>query len=91
MISELVPVHDSRKSFYGKARVITRKSGEVCLHSYNTLVVTINTNKVVLGPAWDGSQTTLRHVKEFLKQMGYRAVSKAQIQADYVTTNERTN
>lgn len=81
---ELVPVHDSRQSFYGKARVIDTDDAMI-LESYNTPVVKFErgTRKITLLPHWDESQTTLRHVKEFLKQHGYEADTLNQIRKDY--------
>lgn len=67
-ILELSPQYDSRKSFYGKAKVIIQDNGAVQLQSYNTIVCEIDTynNFNIL---WDGkSQTTTRHIKEFKKQ-----------------------
>jgi hypothetical protein len=43
--------------------------------------------KPVLYPSWNYSQTTMRHVKEFLRQHGFTADSKAQIERDYPVTN----
>lgn len=76
---ELSPQHDARKSFYGKAHVVTDDDGTQILYSYNTPVVEIKGDKVKLLPMWDSSQTTLRHVKEFLKQNGFSAGSKGEI------------
>ena len=86
VIYELAPVHDARKSFYGKALVFDLGSGILELHSYGTTVAKINRKRhaVVLFPAWNHSATTLRHVKEFLRQYGFTAESKAQIERDYV-------
>lgn len=81
---ELTPQFDSRQSFYGKATVTGTNTGLV-LRSYGTIVATIDdeTNEVTLLPRWDETQTTLRHVKEFLKQNGFKAETKAQMKADY--------
>ena len=81
---ELVPVHDSRKSFYGKARVIDTDDA-MTLESYNTPVIKFErgTRNITLMTAWDSSPTTLRHVKEFLKQHGYKADTLNQIRKDY--------
>jgi hypothetical protein len=74
---------DSRKSFYGKAHVVTDDDGTEILYSYNTPVVKIKDGKVELLAQWDSSQTTLRHVKEFLRQNGFEATSKSQIAKVY--------
>ena len=79
---ELLPIHDSKKSFYKKAFVketITGKS----LYSYDTKVCEISDGTFFFGPLWDYSRTTLRHVKEFLKQHGYKAENKEQIKMLY--------
>ena len=83
----LNPVHDSRKSFGGKAQVDIQK-GEETLYSYDTPVVRIKDEKVTLLPKWDFSATTLRHVKEFLKQHGFKAETRNQIAADYTSEME---
>ena len=79
---EMSPVHDSRKSFYGKARV-DDSDGVLTLYSYNTPVAKIANGRVELLPRWDESQTTLRHVKEFLRQNGFEASSLSQIRKTY--------
>lgn len=83
----LAPRFDSRKSFYDKA-VVEEYCGSKELYSYNHKVCTITTDKdgnktLVLHYLWNYSPTTLRHVKEFLKQEGFKADSKAQIAEDY--------
>lgn len=75
--------YDSRKSFGGKAQVETDNAGTETLYSYGTPVVKIVKGKVTLLPKWDSSATTLRHVKEFLKQHDLKAESKEQIAKDY--------
>lgn len=94
MLFELTPEFDSRQSFYKKAYVRfpvlsngypdpAKTSRE--LLSYGTHVMTVDPEErtVDLLPRWDESQTTLRHVKELLKQNGFTAESKAQIARDY--------
>ena len=77
---ELEARYDSRKSFYGKAMV-----QDGVLYSYGTPVVERlgGSEGVRLLPAWDTSATTLRHVKEYLRQIGLKAETKAQIARDY--------
>lgn len=80
---DLVPIHDRVRSFYGKAEVTHTKNG-LLLTSYKVPVCIIRDfGQVYLGDKWDCSPTTLRHVKEFLKQNGYKAESKKQIKEDY--------
>ena len=68
---ELLPVYDSRKSFYNKA-IIEEENENIKLYSYNTLVCTLSHNNIILNDTIDQSllfsNTTLRHIKEFLKQ-----------------------
>ena len=79
----LNPEYEGRKSYYGKAIVETDNHGTSTLYSYNTKVAEIKDNEVTLFPAWNKSTTTLRHVKEFLKQNGFKADSMAQMKRDY--------
>lgn len=76
---DLSPQYDSRKSFYGKARVRTLDDGTEILYSYNTPVVRVKDGQVTLLSrgylGWASSQTTLRHVKEFLQQRGFKTGS----------------
>lgn len=72
--------YDSRASFYNKAR-IEDDGTATRLYSYETHVVTFHkaTGQVALMPRWDESATTLRHVKEFLRQMGAEVGSKERL------------
>lgn len=66
-IYELTPMKDSRKSFYGKAKVIEHDNGTIQLQSYNTIVCEIAGG--VFRMLWDGrTQTTNRHINEFKHQ-----------------------
>ena len=65
-IFELVPRYDTRKSFYGKARVVDHENGTIELQSYDTIVSRCVNGKVEELGKW--SQTTTRHQKEFRKQ-----------------------
>ena len=83
----LEPRYDSRKSFYGKAQVDTGDKGEKNkLYSYNTLVAEIKDGKPVVYDTY--SATTLRHIKEWLKQNGFKADTSKQIVADYGVKDE---
>lgn len=83
---ELIPQYDSRKSFYGKARV-RNNDGDLELISYSTRVAVIHqaTEADPKSASVYGlySQTTLRHIKELLKQNGFKADNAKQIMADY--------
>ena len=83
---DLSTQYDSRKSFNNKAYVYTDGKGNDTLYSYNTPVVKIIGDKVILLQKWNFSATTVRHVKEFLKQHGFKADSIAQIAKDYGST-----
>lgn len=84
----LRPEYDTRKSFGGKANVEIDGYGTETLYSYDTPVARYTKDGTVeLLPKWDYSQTTLRHVKEFLRQHGLKADSLAQIRKDYLKEN----
>ena len=87
---DLMTQYDSRKSFYNKAYVDTDGKGNDTLYSYNIPVVQIRGDKVTLLPKWNFSATTVRHVREFLKQHGFKAGSLAQIAKDYGSTVEES-
>lgn len=77
---EMQTQYDSSKSFYGKAKV-RNENGKIILHSYNTDVAYIENGRAVVTNTQ--SPTTVRHIKEFLKQHGYKAETKGQIEKDY--------
>ena len=83
----LEPRYDARQSFYGKAHVDTGDNDDKNrLYSYDTLVAEIKDgNPVVYGTY---SQTTLRHIKDWLKQNGFKAETARQIMNDYGVKNE---
>ena len=81
MITELRCEYDSRASFYRKALIINDERG-LTLRSYDTEVANINNNKVIVFGTH--SITTLRHIKEFLIQNGFKADNKKQIEEDYI-------
>lgn len=82
---KLRPIYDSHKDFYGKATVQEYEYGNnhfiKVLTSYQTQVAAIRDNKPEVYGTY--SATTLRHIKEFLLQNGFKAESKAQIIKDY--------
>lgn len=91
-VMDLKPEFDSRKSFYGKASVDAGDNGVMTLWSYNTPVCRIETDKDGNKTAtllrrgylgWSSSATTLRHVKEFLKQNGFETGSKSELEKMY--------
>lgn len=81
-IYDLTPQFDTRRSFYNKARIDTGSdNSENKLYSYNTLVAEMVDGKPVVYNVQSG--TTLRHVKEWLRQNGFKAETKSQIIRDY--------
>lgn len=56
------------KSFYNKALVETDETGATTLYSYHVKIATIQNGQVTLHSPVLWSQTTLRHLKEFLSQ-----------------------
>jgi hypothetical protein len=82
MYYELQAIYDTRASFYGKARV-HRHSNVKELVSYTTHVATIVDDKAYVFGTY--SQTTLRHIKEFLLQNGFEAINSKQILKEYGT------
>ena len=81
MLTNLKAIYDVRTSFYGKATIDSEKN-VVKLYSYNTHVATLRKGTVEVYGIY--SATTLRHIKEFLKQNGFKGETKKQIIDDYV-------
>ena len=82
-MDDLIPRYDSKASFYGKAKIDYASVNRIKLYSYNTLVAEVDkeNNKAKIYGTF--STTTLRHIKEFLKQQGFKAENKHQIIKDY--------
>ena len=76
---KLSPKHDSSKSFYGKAQV--KVGNGVTLKSYDTEVAKIVNGKAIVKGLY--SQTTTKHIKDFLKQHGIKVESSKQIMQDF--------
>lgn len=77
---ELEPIYSNQKSFYGKARAI-RENGTIKLISYSTVVAIIKNGKLHINGFY--SNTTLRHIREFIKQNGFENGTKAQLEKLY--------
>lgn len=84
-MSELEPIYDSRKSFYGNAKE-REEDGKTILTSYSTDVAYIKDGKPFVNGSY--SNTTARHIKEFLKQHGFKAETTKQILKDYQAEKE---
>ena len=82
-VIELKPIFLNQKSFYNKAQIEKTSTGKK-LYSYTLFVAEINGKKATVYNLQ--SDSTLRHVKEFLKQEGLKADNKKQIVADYLKT-----
>lgn len=82
-LMELCPYYDSAQSFYGKAKVIEIEN-DVFLVSYDTIVAFYNRETKIAEVVDTYSATTLRHIKEFLRQSGFKAETKKQIERDYM-------
>jgi len=79
-MNELKPRYDSAKSFYKKAKV-KQQNGKLILQSYQTDVAEIVNGKPYVKGTY--SQTTTRHIKEFLQQQGFKVESTKQMMKDY--------
>jgi len=71
-VYELTPQFERRKSFYGKATVRLADNRTKTLYSYGTPVVELDLKRRELNyyPGVRMSQTTRRHLREFLRQEG---------------------
>lgn len=78
--TELAPIFDSRKSFYKKAYVVT-ENNKIVLLSYDTEVAEIKDGKAKIFDTY--SPTTLRHIKEFLYQNGFKIGTKKELEEWY--------
>lgn len=83
---DLEPRYDSRKSFYGKAKVYKDDKGHLLLMSYSTIVAEITDGiatedgrSTVKVNGWY-STTTARHINDFLYQHGFKTMSKKEME-----------
>ena len=74
-IYELTPIFDGRKSFYGKAFVHQDNYGGSTLQSYDTKIIHVSRDKEITLLSDRLSKTTMRHVKEFLRQLELEEVA----------------
>jgi len=77
----LEPVIDRRKSFYKKAKILIDSDGNKYLKSYDSIIAEVKNGKVKINTdiyLWD-SQTSLRHLKDFLYQLGYTIGNKQEL------------
>ena len=78
--AELEAIHDSSQSFYGKAKV-ELDGNRIILYSYGSYVAFIENDIAYI--TGDYTQTSVQHIKEFLLQNGFVAISKKQMMKDY--------
>lgn len=83
---DLEPKYDSRKSFYGKAKVYSDNAGRLLLMSYSTIVAEI-TDEIATEDGKPSvkvngyySPTTARHINDFLYQHGFKTMSKKEME-----------
>ena len=80
MITELSPKFENVKSYYRKAFVEVLENG-FRLISYNTVVAEINDSELKIFNMQ--SNTTLRHIKEFMQQKGFPKMAKKDLMQFY--------
>ena len=73
--------YDSRASFYKKAKIIEYNKA-LYLQSYDTIVAKIENGKAIVN-GWY-SQTTARHINEFLRQNGFETMTKKEMLKSYL-------
>ena len=67
---ELRAIHSSQQSFYKKAFIKKDDKGIEYLYSYYSLIVTNYGNELKFENGNLYSNTTMKHVREYLKQIG---------------------
>ena len=85
---DLIPQYDRRKSVYGKAKLYSDDKGHLLLMSYSTIVAEITDSIAsedgkpsVKVNGWY-SQTTARHINDFLYQYGFETMSKKEMESN---------
>ncbi len=77
---ELKPIYEDRKSYYGKAKIYDVKDSKV-LVSYSTPIAVYKDGelfKLQSNDSYTLSWTTMRHLREFEKQMGCKVTYKTE-------------
>ena len=75
----LETIYTSQKSFYGKAIVTVLDNGNKVLTSYSTNVCELDKNNNIIDIGYY-SQTTAKHINEFLMQHGHNKMTKKEIE-----------
>ena len=78
-VYQLESIHGTQKSFYGKATITELENGNKILTSYNTNVCVLDEDNKIIEIGYY-SQTTARHINEFLQQHGHDKMSKKEIE-----------
>ena len=74
---ELRVIHGTQESFYKKAFIKKDDKGVECLYSYYSLIITNYGNALKFEEDMNlYSNTTMRHVREYLKQIGKGDLAK---------------
>ena len=76
---ELQAQFTNQKSFYGKAQVEHLENGNKVLYSYNTKVCELNADGQIIEIGYY-SQTTARHINDFLQQNDLPKMTKKEIE-----------
>ena len=76
---KLESIYSTQKSFYGKAIVDVLDNGHKILTSYNTDVCELDESNNIIEIGYY-SQTTARHVNEFIMQHGHNKMTKKEIE-----------
>lgn len=79
MISNLQAIYSHTKSHYGKAQVEHTPDNHKILYSYNTKVCELNADNQIIEIGYY-SQTTSRHINDFLMQNGLSKMTKKEIE-----------
>lgn len=79
MITNLQPIYINQKSFYNKAQVKHLENGHKVLYSYNTRVCELNADNQIIEIGYY-SQTTARHINDFLQQNNLSKMTKKEIE-----------
>lgn len=76
----LTPEYGGRQSYYGKALVEITPDGKT-LYSYDTPIMTITKDGAIkmLCGEWALTNTTIRHIREFMQQEGLSVMPKAKL------------
>lgn len=80
---DLEPKYTNQKSFYGKAVVRKYPSNVIRLHSYNTHVASYFPETDTFEVYNLQSNTTVKHIREFIQQQGHPYMTKREIEENY--------